>query len=30
MMHLIRTILEVWTDARRSYKQVHETHILWE
>jgi hypothetical protein len=30
MMNLIRAILEVWADARTSYKEIHETHILWE
>ena len=30
MMNMIRTILEVWADARNSYKEVRETHLLWE
>jgi hypothetical protein len=30
MMSMIRAILEVWADARASYKEIHQTHILWE
>lgn len=30
MMNMIRAILEVWADARASYKEVRKMHILWE
>lgn len=30
MMNMIRAILEVWTDARNSYKEVRKMHMLWE